>query len=183
MNGELLDSPVERRGVQIVTPPSACPSSSNTGDQGPAPVHDPVEVGFVVFSTSAQVLYLNRPARGLLKRINLSEKGYATDGALPLMLTELYDDLLRVVCDRTKAQCLTCVEVKRVIPVQGRRMLLRGLGLPASQGIERVRIVLAMQEIDPCAEIPVAHRAEQECPTDLPLSVRNRLSGEPLIPL
>ena len=183
MNCDCLDGPVERRGVQIVTAPSSCSSGSDAGDQRSAPVHDSGGIGFVVFSSSAQVLYLDRPARRLLKRINLSEKGYATDGALPLMLTELYDDLLRVVCDRTKAQCLTCVEVKRAIPVQGRRMLLRGLGLPASQGIERVRIVLAIQEIDPRAEAPLAQRAEQECPADLPLSVRNRLSGEPLIPL
>lgn len=132
----------------------------------PTTAHDPVGVGLVVFSSSAQVLYLDRPARRLLKRINLSEKGYATDGALPLILTELYDELLRVVCDRTKGQCRTCFVVTRVIPMQGLRMVLRGVGLPDRHGIERVRIVLAMQEIEPCIELPQTHRAEQECPID-----------------
>lgn len=149
-----------------MTPICSCSSGSDAGDQMPAPAHDSVGVGLAVFSSSAQVLYLDRPARRLLKRINLSEKGYATDGALPLILTELYDELLRVVCDRTKAQCWTCVSVKRVIPMQGLRMVLRGVGLPDRQGIERVRILLAMQEIDPCTETPQAHRAEQECPVD-----------------
>lgn len=164
MSCDSLDGPVERREVEIVTPTNS--RGSDAGDQMPAPTHDPVGVGLVVFSSSAQVLYLDRPARRLLKRINLSEKGYATDGALPLILTELYDELLRVVCDRTKAQCWTCVVVTRVIPMQGLRMLLRGVGLPDRQGIERVRIVLALQEIDPCTEPPQPHRAEQEYPVD-----------------
>jgi hypothetical protein len=132
----------------------------------PAPAHDPLGVGLAVFSSSAQVLYLDGPARRLLKRINLSEKGYATDGALPLILTELYDELLRVAYDRTKAECWKCIVVKRVIPMQGLRMVLRGVGLPDRQGIERVRIVLTLQEIAPCIEPPQAHRAEQGCLAD-----------------
>lgn len=51
----------------------------------PSPAHDPVGVGLIVFLSTAQVLYLDRPARCLLKRINCREKGYATDGALPLI--------------------------------------------------------------------------------------------------
>ena len=145
---------------------STCSGGSDTGDQMPALAHEPVGVGLAVFSSSTQVLYLDRPGRRLLKRINVSEKGYATDGALPLILTELYDELLRVVCDRTKAECWTYVSVKRVIPMQGLWILLRGVGLPDRHGIERVRIVLAMQEIDPCTETPRTHRAEQECPLD-----------------
>jgi hypothetical protein len=140
----------------------------------PAPAHDPVGVGFAVFSSSAQVLYLDRPARRFLKRINLREKGYATDDALPPILRELYDELLRVVCDRTKAQCWACVMVKRVIPMQGFQMVLRGVGLPDRHEIGRVRIVLAMQEIEPCTEIPRAYRAEQERLPDCPLSDRDR---------
>ena len=138
-----------------------CSRGSDAGDQLPTPAHD-AGVGFAVFSSSAQVLYLDRHARRLLKRINLSEKGYATDGALPLILTELYDELLTAVCDRTEAQCRTCVSVKRVIPMQGFRMMLRGVGLPDKHGIERVRIVFVMQEIDPSTGPPQAHRAEQE---------------------
>lgn len=157
-----------------------CSRGSDAGDRMPAPAHDPVRVGFVVFSSSSQVLYLDRPARRLLKRINLSEKGYATDGALPLILIELYDELLTAVYDRTKAQCWTCVSVKRVISMQGFQMVLRGVGLPDREGIERVRIVLVMQEIDPSTEPPQAHPAEQECPIDrLPLSDRDRSSQEP----
>ena len=169
-----LDGLVERRGVEIVTPTGSCSSGSDAGEQMPAPAHDPVGVGLAVFSSSAQVLYLDRPARRFLQRINLSEKGYATDGALPLILTELYDELLKVVCDRTKAQCWACVVVKRVIPMQGFQMVLRGVGLPDRHGIERARIVFAMQEIDPCTEIPLAHRAEQEHLPDCPLSDRDR---------
>lgn len=168
-----LDGLVERRGAEIVTPTGFCSSGSDAGAQMPASAHDPVGVGLAVFSFSAQVLYLDRPARRFLKRINLSEKGYVTDGALPLILTELYDELLRVVCDRTKAQCWACVVVKRVIPMQGFQMVLRGVGLPDRHGIERARIVLAMQEIDPCIEIPLAHRAEQEHLPDCPLSDRD----------
>ncbi len=132
----------------------------------PSPAHDPVGVGLIVFLSTAQVLYLDRPARCLLKRINCRERGYATDGALPLILTALYDELLRVVCDRTKAHCWTCVVITRVITMQGLRLVLRAVGLPDRQGIERVRIVLFMDEIDPCTETPQAHRAEQEGPVD-----------------
>ena len=157
-----------------------CSRGSDAGDQLPAPAYDAVGVGFAVFSSSTQVLYLDRHARRLLKRINLSEKGYATDGALPLILTELYDELLTAVCDRTKAQCWTCVSVKRVIPMQGFRMMLRGVGLPDRHGIERVRIVLVLQEIDPSTGSPQAHRAEQEGPIDrLLLSDRDRFRQEP----
>lgn len=150
-----------------------CSSGTDAGDPVPAPAHDPVGVGLLVFSSSAQVLYLDRPARRWLKRINLSEKGYATDGALPLILTELYDELLRVVCDRMQAHCWSCVVVKRVIPMNGLRMVVLGIGLPDRQKLERVRIVLAMQEVGPSAESPPqAHRAEPEhsvdclCPTE-----------------
>lgn len=149
-----------------MTPTCSCSSGSDAGDAMPALVHDFVGVGLVVFSSSAQVLYLDRPARRWLKRINLSEKGYATDGALPLILTEFYDELLRVACDRTKAQCWTCVVVKRVIPMQGIRMVLRGVGLPDRHGTDRVRIVLAMQEIDPSSGTLQAHQEEQECPVN-----------------
>lgn len=149
-----------------MTPTCSCSSGSDAGDPMPVPAYDPVGVGFVVFSSSAQVLYLNQPARRWLKRINLSEKGYATDGALPFILTELYDELLRVVCDRTKAQWWAGVSVKRVIPMQGLRMVLRGVGVPDRQGIERGRIVFVMQEIDPCIEPPPASQAEQERPVD-----------------
>lgn len=159
-----LDGSVERRGVGVVTEPNS--RRSDAGDQMPAPAHNPVDVGFAVFSSSCQMLYLDWPARRLLKRINLSEKGYATDGALPVILTELYDEILRVVCDRMKAQSWTCVVVKRVIPMQGLQMVLRGVGLPDRHGIERVRIVLAIQEVDPCSEPPQAPRAEQVCPVD-----------------
>ena len=105
-----------------------CSGGPDAGDQMPVPAHDPLGVGLAVFSSSAQVLYLDRPARRLLKLINLTEKGYATDGALPRILTELYDELLRVVRDRTRAHCWTCVVVKRVIPMQGLRMLIRAVG-------------------------------------------------------
>lgn len=128
--------------------------------------HDPVGVGLIVFSSTAEVLYLDRPARCLLKRINCCEKGDATDGPFPLILTALYYELLRVVCDRTKAHCWAYVVITRVIPVQGLRLLLRAVGLPDRQGIERVRIVFFMDEIDPCTETPQAHRAEQEGPVD-----------------
>jgi len=123
-------------------------------------------VGFVVFSSSARVLFLDRSARRMLKRINLSEKGYATDGALPLILTELYDELLSVVCDPARTQCFTSVSVKRIIPIQGLEMVLRGVGLRDKHGIEGVRIVLAMQEIGPCTERPQAHQTEQVPPMD-----------------
>ena len=159
-----------------MTPTCSC--GSDADDQMPVPAHDPVGVGFAVFSSSAQVLYLDRPARRLLKRINLSEKGHATDGALPVILTELYDELLTVVCDRLKAQCWTCVSVKRVIPMQGFRMVLRGVGLPDRRGIERARIVLVMQEVDPSTEPAQARRAEQEYPIDR-LLLSDRFSQEP----
>ena len=152
MNSDPLDGPFERRGMEIVTPTCSCSSGSDEGDQIPALAHDPVGVGLFVFSSSSQVLYLDRPARRWLKRINLSEKGYATDGALPLIVTEFYDELLRVICDRMKAHCWACVVVKRVIPMNSLRMEFLGVGLPDRQGIKRVRIVLAMQEIGPSAE-------------------------------
>ena len=74
---------------------STCSGGSNAADQLLASAHEAVDVGLAVFSSSAQVLYLDRPARRLLKRINVNEQGYATDGALPLILAELYDELLR----------------------------------------------------------------------------------------
>lgn len=143
-----------------------CSRGSDAGDQMPAPAHDPVGWGSAVFSSSAQVLYLDRSARRLLKRINLSEKGYATDGALPLIVTELYDELLKVVGDRAKAQSWTCLVVTRVISIPGLRIVFRGVGLPGRQGIERARIILAMQEIDLCAQPSEAHRAGQASPVD-----------------
>lgn len=133
---------------------STCSGGLNAGDQMPAPAHNAVDVGLAVFSSSAQVLYLDRPARRLLKRINLSEQGFATDGALPLILAEFYDQLLQVACDRTKAHSWTCVSLKRVIPMQGLWIVILGVGLPDRRGIERVRIVLSLQEIDSCAEPP-----------------------------
>lgn len=143
-----------------------CSRGSDADDQMPALAHDPVGVGLVVLSSSSQVLYLDQPARRWLKRINLSERGHATDGALPLVLTELYDELLRVVYDRMKAQCRTCVVVKRVISMQGFQMEFQCIGLPGRHGVEQGRIILAMQEINPCIETPRTHRTEQAPPAD-----------------
>lgn len=51
-------------------------------------------LGIMVFSSVGKVLYANQTAYHFLKVLNRSENGHATDGALPVSIADLFDQIL-----------------------------------------------------------------------------------------
>jgi DNA-binding CsgD family transcriptional regulator len=107
--------------------------------------------GIVVLSTSMQLLYMNRQASELAKKINdveqASHSAKYAHGVLPTALTELCHEIIKALHIRTEAKDWEQFEIKRIAGDPNQPILLRGFGLPDRGGIHNARLVITMEEL------------------------------------
>lgn len=115
-------------------------------------VERPAGPGIMVFCKSANVLYANESACRFLRRLNREENGHPTDGALPVAIAELFDKITKVLKSRLTDSAPGQFEASRLVEGQNESVLLRAFGLPDRLGLDRVRVVIKMEEITHSSE-------------------------------
>jgi hypothetical protein len=101
-------------------------------------------LGIMVFSSACNMLYANQAAHHFLKVLNDGENGHATDGALPVSITGLFEQMLQSLESRGANHDHGQLEVRRSLGGQDQPVLLRAFGLPDRLGIQRSRIVITI---------------------------------------
>ena len=101
--------------------------------------------GFLVFSRSLQLQYVNRRALELIR--NMSD---TMTGAGSIMLTtpllEVRDQVRGSLDSRLKDHLLEPFEVSRVVSGGEHQFLIRGIGYPNREAVRYSRIVIVLEE-------------------------------------
>jgi hypothetical protein len=102
-------------------------------------------LGFLVFSRSLRLQYVNRRALELIRNMNdtMTETGSIM---LSTPLLELRDQVRGSLDGRLKDHLWEPFEVSRVVSKGGGRFLIRGFGHPNREAIHHSRIVLVLEE-------------------------------------
>ncbi|MGH7206741.1 MAG: hypothetical protein ACREI2_11100 [Nitrospiraceae bacterium] len=130
--------------------------SPNSGEKCAQKVTGP---GIVVFSRTIQVLHVNRRALELAGRIGQVEVG-SVRSLLSTAVFGLYVQVLEALNSRIAASIWDPFEVRRVGGEPGRRVLLRGYGLPDRNSSDCSRVVIILEE-DLSVQVNVTEQAEQ----------------------
>lgn len=130
--------------------------SPNSGEKCAQEVTSP---GIVVFSRTIQVLHVNRRALELAGRISEVEIG-SVRSLLSTPVFGLYVQVLEALNSRIAASIWDPFEVRRVVGEPGRRVLLRGYGLPDRNSSDCSRVVIILDE-DLSGQVNVAEQAEE----------------------
>lgn len=106
-------------------------------------------LGIMVLSSVRTVLYANRTAYHFLKVLHCRENSQATDGTLPVVIADFFDQVLQLLEDRITHHDYEPFEVRRLFVGMGknRSLLVRAFGLPDRLGTQRSRVVVTMQEV------------------------------------
>lgn len=108
----------------------------------------PVRQGIVVVSSSSTLLYASEDAQYLLKRLKQDEYGSATEGALPLVIADLIDTMMRKGLEgRPQNGERSRLEAKRLVLGKDRPLLFQVFGLPDRLGRPRSHVVIKIEEI------------------------------------
>jgi DNA-binding CsgD family transcriptional regulator len=160
----------------MTDPLSSCDQLDTIADQRAGP-------GIVVLSSSLQLLHMNRQAAELSTQINQAEtidenkdNKKVAHGVLPVALTELCGEILKVLQIRTEAKDWEQFEVKRLAGDPARPVLLRGFGLPDPGGIQQSRIVITMEEVGRRAQTGTEQAKERFQLTDREQTVVEHLA-------
>lgn len=101
--------------------------------------------GIMVFASSSNMLYANGDAHYFLKRLN--QEGYTTDGALPVIITDLFDKMRKVLESRPVDSEPCALKTSRLILGQDHPVLLQMFGLPDRLEPHRSRVVIKMEQL------------------------------------
>jgi 5'-3' exonuclease len=104
-------------------------------------------IGIMVFSSACKVLYANQAAYHFLKVLNRRENGHATDGALPVSIADLFEQILQSLESRITHHDHEQLEARRSLVGQNQSVLLRAFGVPDRLGIQQSRVVVTMEEV------------------------------------
>jgi hypothetical protein len=99
-----------------------------------------------VLSMACKVLYANEVAHHFLRRLNRRENGHSTDGAFPVSVADLLDEMLKSLETRTTNRNREQLEAKRLLVGQDQPLLLKAFGIPDRLNHQRSRIILVIQE-------------------------------------
>ena len=126
-------------------------STSDLGESLPPPnsaeklAHAASGPGILVFSPTIQVLHVNRRALELAGRIGQGEVG-SVSRLLSTPVTGLYLKVREVLEARTAASIWEPFEIRRFVGEPGRRVLLRGYGLPDRNSKDCSRVIIVLEE-------------------------------------
>lgn len=101
--------------------------------------------GFLVFSRSLQLQYVNRRAFELIRNMNdtMTEAGSIM---LSTQLLELRDQIRGILDSRLKDRIWEPFEQSRVVSKGGQQFLMRGFGHPNREVSQYSRIVIVLEE-------------------------------------
>lgn len=103
--------------------------------------------GFLVFTTSLQLLHRNPQALELSRRISQAETGTAASGMFPKAVTDLCHEVRRGLQIRIDAEDWAQFQVQRLIGDMDKPVVLQGIGVPDRGGLTRSRILIVMKEV------------------------------------
>ena len=107
----------------------------------------PAGFGLLEFALSGELMYIDRKA---LQWLDVDgEAGRQTilqARALPDAVTDLFEDLLLIVKERTEAEDWRRIEITSLICGASHRLLLRGFGIPDRRGTTAARVVITVEE-------------------------------------
>lgn len=109
---------------------------------------DHARPGVLVFTTSIQLRYRDQRARELCEQINRYENLQTASGVLPSAVTNLADEIRRLLRIRTESKDWEQFQIRRVAGSPDRPVLLCGFGL-TDANMWQSKIVLVMQETGP----------------------------------
>ena len=121
----------------------ACLNSPNSMERVPLKATSP---GIFVFSRARQLLYVNRRAMeltGLLGQAETVPVGFVPSASV----SELHADVQEALNRRIELGLWKQFEISRSACELGRKLLLRGFGLPNAESVDRSRIVIVLEEI------------------------------------
>lgn len=131
MNGEALKRIHNEQHVRHGQRLSSPAPSTRSASQHSTP-------GILVFSHTGQLLHMNRRALDMTRYLNQAETGPVTM-ALPRLVFELRAQIQDTLDSRRGANVWELFELKRLMGKSGRKILLRGFGLPKRNSIDRSR--------------------------------------------
>jgi DNA-binding CsgD family transcriptional regulator len=103
--------------------------------------------GVLVFTTSMQLLYISRFARELCRRINQSRPGKPAFGVLPLEITRLGDQILRMLRIWSAPKDWEEIKLTSLTRSLNAPILLTGIAIPDANGIKNARILVLLEEV------------------------------------
>ncbi len=102
--------------------------------------------GILVFSRTMQVLHVNRRALELTGGISGTENG-TVRVVLSTPVIELRAEVQATLDSRIVANFMEPFEIKRFVVEPGRKLLLRGFGLPDQNASEHSHIVILLEDV------------------------------------
>lgn len=105
--------------------------------------------GVVVFSPAGRLLHINEQALTVLRDVDggdaLAESPIEAS-ALPSVVLGLQQDIVAQIEQRAEAGDWALFEVKHLVRLAGRNVMLRGFGVPDHRSPRQSRVIITIQE-------------------------------------
>lgn len=132
---------------------------SSSYSSGVVPPH--ASPGFLVFSPSLQLQYVNRRGLDLIQRLGGLVSPTGMTGR-PSQVLEFRDHILATLNDRLDAKISDAFEVCRALSSEGTRLHLRGIGCPDPAGGRYSHIIIVLEEVSPDGGVDRQYAVHQE---------------------
>ena len=133
------DQPVSASSLALETVPHEATSYGSM---------KPTDAGMMVLSSSLRILHMNGQARILMARLGVACElwPHLSSESMPAILTEFCSHVLSELCRQAGSQQWAALEMRRVCHMVTPALLLRGFGMPETDGRDP-RMILILQ---PC---------------------------------
>ncbi len=105
--------------------------------------------GVVVFSSAGRLLHINEQALNIVKEAAGGEslpEGPIEASSLPSALIDLHREIVTRIEQRAEAGDWALFEVKRIVRLAGRKVTLRGFGVPDHRSPRQSRVIVTIQD-------------------------------------
>jgi len=108
----------------------------------------PLDAGMMVLSSSMHILHMNGPARALMAHFGAAYERWPhlSPESMPAILTEFCDNVLSELRRHADSQEWTALDIRRVCHMVTPALLLRGFGMPETNGRDPRMILI----LEPC---------------------------------